>query len=598
MFEYYLTGNANSGKTTLYNALCKADEKTGNWHGVTAVVKKSGYMFDNEKFLVSDLPGIYSLNPVSLEEKNSVDAIKSVKEQLIVVVIDINSLQSGIKLCKDLLKEKLKFTVVLTKTQRKKMSLINKCERIFGIKCFCVNAYDRKSVKAFKESVKNLPIVTEIKDEKIEQNNFKSIDKIFLNSFFNLVFFIVFSCVALYCSIGKYSLGSFLSDKLNSQTENFSVRAYAFLNGRVTELVRKIIVKGVIEGIGSVLSFIPQIFILNFFISLYEESGFAERTSCCVGVSLSKLGLGVKCLFPLVSGLTCTGVSCELCNSCENEKIKKRTMDCLSFVPCSAKNATLIYLCKTFFAKPFIAIISLYVLQVFIIVFLAVALKLIYGVQRQPLIKELDCLRFPPVSFIFKRSFKAVGDFVKKVGIIITLISVSLTLFTAVNANFSFCENLSESLLAFVAKKISFVFYPLGIYDWRYSVGAICGFFAKEGVIGACSSLNLSRAGLSFASRFSYCVFISLYSPCFVALASFKKESNFAFSLKIFIRNTLIGYIGGFLCYKTLNKNYLSLIIFLIAVIIITAVLYGIKKRNGRKTRVNFGNSSSSRNRI
>lgn len=598
MFEYYLTGNANSGKTTLYNAVCKADEKTGNWHGVTAVVKKSGYTFENESFLVSDLPGIYSLTPVSLEEKNSVEAIKSVKNQLIVVVIDINSIQGGIRLCKDLLKEKLKFTVVLTKTQGKKVSLINKCERILGIKCFCVNAYDKKSVKAFKESVKKLPIVTEIKDEEIAQNNFKRIDKFFLNSFFNLLFFAFFSCVALYSSIGKYSLGSFFSDKLNSQTENFSVRAYAFLNGRVTELVRKIIVKGVIEGVGSVICFIPQVFILNFFISLYEESGFAERTSCCVGVSLSKLGLGVKCLFPLVSGLTCTALSCELCNSCENEKIKKRTMDCLSFVPCSAKNATLIYLCKTFFARPFIAIISLYVLQVFIIVFLAVFLKFVYGVQRQPLIKELDALCFPPVSLIFKKSFKAVGDFVKKAGIVIALISVSLTLFTTVNVNFNYCENLSESILGFFAKKISFVFYPLGIYDWRYSVGAICGAFAKEGVIGACSSLNLSRAGLSFASRFSYCVFIALYSPCFVALASFKRQSNFVFSLKIFIRNTLIGYIGGFLCYKTLNKNYLSLIIFSIAVIMFVTVFYEIKKRNGRKTRVNFGNSSSSRNRV
>lgn len=590
MFEYLLLGNPNSGKTSLYNALCDKNEKTGNWHGVTAVVKKSSYKYNGEEFCVSDLPGIYSLKASSLEEKNSVKRLNEVNEEKIIVLIDACHIEGGVKLCKELIEKGFKFSVVLSKSRLNDRKTVKLCEEIFGVNVFVVNAYDGKNVKRFKESVKNLKEVTKIKEVDFFQNNFCKADKYLLNPFINLAIFIVFSLCCLYCCVGNYSLGKFCSDFFKLQSDRFCGYCGSFLKRKkLSGFLIKVICGG-IHGVSDVLAFIPQIVILNCFLYVYEESGFAERTASVMFPVLNRSGLGCKSLFPLISGFTCTALSCELCNSCENEKAKIKTLKELSIIPCSAKSTVIIFLCKTFFKNSFLAVTLLFLLQTAV----AVALIIWFTVtndEKEYFIKELDKLRFPKIKLVLKKSFNSACDFVKKTTVIIALISVALSVFVGVSVNFTVCDNISESLLGFIAKKISFVFYPLGIRDWRYVVSVLCGLFAKEGVIGAVSALSVSGAGLSFASRCAFCVFFAGFPPCFVAINSFKKEEGFLFSFKIFLKNIIFGYIGGFLTYKTLNGDYLFLIIFVIFVMIITKVGYDIKKHNSKKERKSFSNS-------
>lgn len=587
MFEYLLLGTPNSGKTTLYNALCAKNEKTGNWHGVTAVVKRGSYTFEKEEFFVDDLPGIYSLEARSLEEKNTVDRLKRVKSEKIIVVIDACSVSGGVTLCEQLLKGGYKFGVILNKANGNKEKKL--CEEIFGVNVVCVNSYDEKSVKNFKESVKNVPTVTAVKRVNFFQNNFCKADKYLLNPFVNIGIFITFCLLCLYCCVGNYSLGKFCSDFFKMQSERFCVFCRAFLTRKGLSGFLVGVICGGIQGVGDVFSFIPQIIILNLFLFVYEESGFAERSACVFFPLLNRSGLGVKSLFPLISGFTCTALSCELCNSCENERAKRKTLKSLSVTPCSAKITVFIFLCKTFFKNSFLALLFLFLLQA--TVWLAVLLYfVIIGDKYEPFIGELDKLKLPRVKSVVKKSLDSAFAFVKKTALIIALISLALSVFTGVSVNFTPCENLSDSLLALFAKKISFVFYPLGIRDFRYVVGLISGLFAKEGVIGALSSLSASGAGISFSSRCAFCVFFALYSPCLVALGAFKREEGFVFSLIIFLKNTVFGYIGAFLTYKTLNGEYLFLIIFIIFVIIFFKVSYEVKKRYGKKRRKNFAN--------
>lgn len=589
MFEYLLLGNPNSGKTTLYNALCDKNEKTGNWHGVTAVVKRGSYIFEKEEFYVSDLPGIYSLKASSIEEKNTLKKLNELTSEKIIVLVDANHIEGAVKLCEELIEKGFKFSVVLTKAGFTDIKTVKLCEEIFGVSVFAVNAYDYKSVKSFKESVKNLKTVERLKKVDFFQNNFCQADKYLLNPFINTALFIVFCLSCLYCCIGRYSLGKFCSDFFELQSDRFCGYVGEYLMRKKVSVFLVRVVCGGIQGVSDVFSFIPQIVILNCFLYVYEESGFAERTASVMFPVLNKSGLGCKSLFPLISGFTCTAVSCELCNSCENEKSKIRALNGLSVVPCSAKIAVFIFLSKTFFGKPFLAVAFLFLLQTAV----AVATVIWFTVtndEKEYFVKELDKLRFPPLKSVLKKSFVSVVDFIKKTAVVIALISVALSVFTGVSVNFTLCDNVSESLLGFFAQKISFVFYPLGIRDWRYIVGVLCGLFAKEGVIGALSSLSVSGAGLSFSSRCAFCVFFALYPPCLVAMNSFRKEKNFLFSLKIFLKNLIFGYIGGFLTYKTLNGEYLFLIIFIIFVIIFFKVSYEVKKRYGKKRRKNFAN--------
>lgn len=553
-YNVLIVGNPNSGKTTIFNKLCNRHEKTGNFNGVTASVAKGVYKSKNDLYNIYDLPGIYSLNNAFAEELVTKREIEKEKFSFIINVVDGTNLVSGLKVTKELFDKGYPVLVVLTK-------------------------YNELDVKKLKEILPyNLILSTQLKGElslllgaknkqfpRVEviemlSNTKKPPLKLFNQSVCLGIFFISLF-ISLYVAFGKYSIGTFMSDLLNNGITYLQGYLGDFLEEKnVSGFVQNILCNGILGGVGSVLSFIPQVVILHLLFTFLEESGLVSIFAVVFHKNLSRVGLSGKVLFPLTSGLGCTAVSCRLCNNAENDCIKKNALSILPNLGCLAKNTVYIYICKLLFKNYFIAVCLIYVFICVTILF-SLFFKKKLSNCAQPLIMELPSIAFPNFKVVLKRLVYSLREFIFKISVIVFFVNFILSILVSVSFSFEYVgDNIEDSILCFLAKKISILFYPIGL-DWKCVISLICGVFAKESVIGVFALLGVN---LTKAQGVSFLIFFILYPPCVVSLASFKYESNFKFTLKIFIKQMFYGYIGALIVYKTLlgRPYYLIILLF------------------------------------
>ncbi len=578
MFKYILVGNPNSGKTTLFNALTQSAEKTGNFHGVTATLAKSGYKFKNSSYIVEDLPGIYSLQPYSLEERVSVNALKGGDYHCIICLIDALSPLGGLELVKNLKALNKSVVVGVTKLNllRKRGGELNlqKLEKALGVQVLEVNAKSSRSVKDFKNKISNLKKqdLNDFNSEKILKQIYlapkrRKLEIALLNPALCFAVCLVIFSVIFFISFSQYSFISKLSRGLENGVENLvQLLSDKMLGLGVSEFVIAVIQKG-LSGCGAVLGFLPRLVTLNFFMLLLEESGIACRYSIILSNRLKRGGLSGKSVFPLISSLGCTALSCKLCNASENQKIKERTLNCLPFVPCSAKNVVYLFLCSKIFSYPAIALILIYIFNLIALTVYAYFAERVNPSNSSPEIVEIAPLTTPDLKSVISSSLAVALSFFKKIILSVLMVSVTLSILTSLDGSFNFTTQLQNSLLARASKKISFLFAPIGLDKWEIVVALICGLFAKETTVGAITMLCGSSFSLPITSGVSLITFFTLYSPCLIALSAFNKEKAFL-GVKIFIKQTVFGYIGALFVYNLLTKNFVFSIIILSLIIV------------------------------
>ncbi len=578
MCKYLLVGNPNSGKTTLFNALTASREKTGNFYGVTATTSKSGYKLENKRFEVIDLPGIYSLKPYSLEEQNAVKQIYQEEYDFIVCLIDALSPLGGLELVRELLPLNKRLIIGVTKleglTKRGGKLDLKRLEQVFGVEVVAVNAKSAGSVKAFKERLKNNndKRINDFNSDKIVREVFfppkrQSLDKALLNPLFCFVLCLIIFSAVFFIAFSPYSLVSLISKKIENGFEIIcQALGERLINGGVSKFVTTVLQKG-LNSCGAVLGFLPQLITLNFFMLLLEESGIASRYSILLAKLLKRGGLSGKSIFPLVSSLGCTSVSCRLCNSSENEKIKLRTLSCLPFVPCSAKNAVFLFLCSRLFPYPFVAIILIYSLHLGGLIIYSRLAERLNPTEKLKVVVELAPLVFPDLKSVLYSSLGVAISFFKKIFLSVLLVSITLAIFTSLDKGFNYTDEIQNSLLAIMGKKISIAFRPIGLEDWQIVVALLCGLFAKETTVGVISMLYGEAFTLGLASAVSLIVFFSAYPPCFIALSAFNQERR-RLGFKIFIKHLLIGYIGALFTFNLLTKRLVFSIIILSLIIV------------------------------
>lgn len=376
------------------------------------------------------------------------------------------------------------------------------------------------------------------------------LDKLFLNKYLAIPIFVVIMFLMYFLSIGivgnltnEFSKNIF--DNINSYTINL------LINLGVSDWIVSLICDGIIIGVGSILSFLPQIIMLFTCISILETTGYMSRITFVLDKIFIKLGLSGKVLIPLIIGTGCSVPAIMSTKIMEKEYDRKVSSIITPFIPCSAK-LPIIALFTSYFYHDNYAVIatSFYFIAILIIIIISLIIKKISNQKiTSTYITELPEYRFPNLKLTFKNVYDRVKEFIKKAGTVIFLSSIITWFLLSFSTKFEYCTNIEKSILAFIGQKLSWFFYPIvGVNSWQVAVSAIQGLIAKEQVVSSLEIIsglsndakNISEifsngspfAFFDKASSYAFITFNLFSLPCFAALATLKKELN---NTKIFM---------------------------------------------------------------
>lgn len=360
------------------------------------------------------------------------------------------------------------------------------------------------------------------------------IDKILTGKYFAIPAFLVIMLLIFWLTFGV--IGTFLSDLLSMGIDAVSVWVEeALVNYGINPVVKSLVIDGIFAGVGSVLSFLPIIVVLFFFLSILEDSGYMARIAFVMDRPLRKIGLSGKSFVSMLIGFGCSVPAVMSSRTLSSDRDKKMTILLIPFISCSAKIPIYALFTAAFFQKyQALVMMGLYVFG--ILVGLAVALVLNHFVFRgnpMPFVMELPNYRFPSAKSVLLLMWDKAKDFLQRAFTIIFLGTMIIWFLQTFDSRLNVVADSKDSLLALIGKWIAPIFAPLGFNDWRVATSLISGFTAKEAVVSTLSVLtgtsmsNLSESlGSMFApvSAISFLVFTLLYTPCVAAVATIKRE--------------------------------------------------------------------------
>lgn len=566
-----LVGNQNSGKTTLFNVLTGMNQKIGNWPGVT-IEKKTG-IIKGTNYEIVDLPGIYSLNPYTQEEKVSSNYILHEKPDLIINIIDATCLERSLYLTMQLLELNTNVIVALNMTdilEKKGISIDTQilseelrtpvC-RVSGLKqigieeliakilqinhCSICGKCMYKNKKLNEEEItKRYDQISKIvkkcsKKQKKWINTTESLDRVFLSKTFGIPIFLVIMFSVYFLSVGI--VGKYTGEVMSSIVQTLSDCIINILNSLNTpNWVESLIINGIFKGISSVLSFLPQLTALYLCIALLETTGYMSRIAFMLDNIFRKIGLSGNSIIPFIIGSGCSVPGIMSTKIIENSDERKITTILVPFIPCSAK-LPIIALFSGYFFKENAGIISfsLYLLAIIVIILSSLFFKKkIFTNTTNSFITELPEYKLPNIKYVIRDVSEKVKAFIKKSGTIILFASIVVWFLSTYSINLKYGVTIDKSILATIGKKISWIFYPiLGTNSWEATVSALQGLIAKEQVISSMSiisnlqhlNMGIFEPGATFdffnkASAYSFIVFNLFSAPCFASIIAMNKQ--------------------------------------------------------------------------
>ena len=528
-----LTGNPNSGKTTMYNALTGRNEKVGNWAGVTvekkeSLIKKSYY--DGKEALVAvDLPGAYSMSPFTSEESITSAYVKNENPDAIINIVDATNLsrslffttqllelgipvvvalnKSDVNEKKDtqidveLLSEKLGCPVIKTvstssshtglkdvvtkavslKGSRQKapyiqddIDLHNKSE---------VEAADRKRfdfVKSIVSSVEKRKVLTN------EKNSQDKIDAILTNPWLGIPIFALVMFGVFYVS--QSTLGTWIADWLVGWIEIFQ-EWVAGLVENANPFLQSLLVEGIIGGVGAVVGFLPLVMVMYFLIALLEDCGYMARATVVLDPIFKRVGLSGKSVIPMVIGTGCAIPGIMACRTIRNERERRATAMLTPFMPCGAKLPVIALFVGAFFPEtPWVGTL-MYFVGIILILLGAQLVNAItgYKFRKSFFIIELPEYKIPSLKRATVSMLGRGKAYIIKAGTIILVCNTIVQIMQSFNWHLQVVEEGMEStsILASIASPIAVILVPIvGISAWQLAAAAVTGFIAKENVVG------------------------------------------------------------------------------------------------------------------
>ena len=534
-----LTGNPNSGKTTMYNALTGRNEKVGNWAGVTVDKKenpvKSKYLPSKEKLIAVDLPGAYSMSPFTSEESVTRDYVKNENPDVIINIVDATNLSRSLFFTTQLLElgipvvvalnksdingkkgtvidvqklsERLGCAVVETVSTSKSglKTLIEKAVSLVGTKQSApyadkdVDLTDRSSVTAADRARFEFVngIVAEVEARKVlakDKTFTDKIDKVLTNKWLGIPIFAVVMFLVFY--ISQTTLGSWIADGVEiggrfipglvPLLEMFQEFVRGLLSN-ADPFLTALLVDGIIGGVIAVIGFLPLVMVMYFLIALLEDCGYMSRVAVVLDPIFKKVGLSGRSVIPFVIAVGCAVPGVMASRTIRDERERRATAMLAPFMPCGAKIPVISLFAGAFFGNAGWVSTLMYFMGIVIIFVGALLIKKITGAKRKRsfFIIELPEYKAPSVWGAFKSMCSRGWSYVVKAATIILLCNTAVQIMQSFNWSFKLAESADASILAGIAGPFAYLLIPIvGVLSWQLAAAAITGFIAKENVVG------------------------------------------------------------------------------------------------------------------
>lgn len=525
-----LTGNPNSGKTTMYNALTGKNERVGNWAGVTVDKKEAAlegrYYSGQEAITVVDLPGAYSMSPFTSEESITSSYVKHQSPDVIINIVDATNLSRSLFFTTQLLELGIPVVVALNKNDinEKKETKIDAEALSKKLGCPVVKTVSLEG-KGLNEVInaavqqtgteQKAPfhqgdidltvkeevvaadrkrfafvnrIVSEVEQRKVltkEKNSQDSLDAVLTNKFLGIPIFAMI--MYLVFDLSQSSFGPMLADTLVAWIEAFQESVAGMVEGS-SPLLQAILIDGIIGGVGAVVGFLPLVMVMYFLIALLEDCGYMARVSVVLDPIFKKVGLSGKSVIPFVIATGCGIPAIMACRTIRNERERRATAMLATFMPCGAKLPVIALFTGVFFQNDAWIGTSMYFMGIFLIFIGALLINKIVGYKSRKsfFIMELPEYKVPSLKRAFMAMCSRGWAYVVKASTIILLCNTAVQIMQTFNWSFEVVEEglESSSILASIAHPFALLLIPLGFGVWQLAAAAVTGFIAKENVVG------------------------------------------------------------------------------------------------------------------
>ena len=325
----------------------------------------------------------------------------------------------------------------------------------------------------------------------------------------------------------------------------------ALIAGNANEVVHGLIVGGIFEGVGSVLSFLPIVVTMFFFLSIMEDSGYVARVAFFMDKLLRKIGLSGRSIVPMLIGFGCTVPAVMATRTLPSRRDRMMTILLTPFMSCSAKIPIYGFFVSAFFpGKGGLIMTGLYVLGVVIAIVMALLFKnTIFKGEAVPFVMELPNYRMPSAGNVLRLMWEKARDFLTRAFSVILVATVVVWFLQSFDTHMNFTEDQSTSIMAMIAGFIVPAFEPLGLADWRIITSLISGFMAKESVVATLGILFKEGIGqaLNAVSAGTLLIFSLLYTPCVAAIASIRRELGGKWAFGVVVWQCVIAWIVALL---------------------------------------------------
>ena len=523
-----LTGNPNSGKTTMYNALTGSNEKVGNWAGVTVdkmehPIRKV-YAGEHELMAV-DLPGAYSMSPFTSEESVTSQYVKEENPDVIINIVDATNLSRSLFFTTQLLELGIPVVIALNKSDinKKKQTKINAELLSKRLGCAVVNTIstssdglknvveaavqavgktqtapytdgevdmtDKASVEAADrkrfEYVNNL--VKEVESRKVftkDKNFGDAIDNVLTNKWLGIPIFAI--VMWLVFQISQVWVGTPVADLLVGWLETFQGWIGGLLEN-ANPLLYALLVDGVIGGVIAVIGFLPLVMVMYFLIAILEDCGYMSRVAVVLDPIFKKVGLSGKSVIPFVITVGCAVPGIMASRTIRNERERRATAMIAPFMPCGAKIPVISLFAGAFFDNAGWVSTVAYLAGIVLIFLAALLVNRIagYKAKKSYFIIELPDYKFPSLWGAFKSMCSRGWSYIVKAATIILLCNTAVQIMQSFTWKFTVAESADASILASIAGPFAYLLVPIvGVLSWQLAAAAITGFIAKENVVG------------------------------------------------------------------------------------------------------------------
>ena len=531
-----LTGNPNSGKTTMYNALTGRNEKIGNWAGVTVDRKESqikGKYNDSGKEIIAvDLPGAYSMSPFTSEESITSGYVKNEHPDAIINIVDATNLSRSLFFTTQLLELDIPVVVALNKSDinDKKGNKIDTARLSEKLGCPVINTVST-SEQGIKEAVSvaaslegkgqkapyhqgNVDVTNKAAVETADRKRFDfvkgivndvevrktltkdkttgdAIDRVVTNPVAGLIIFAGIMFLVFY--ISQTTVGTWLSELLAGWIETFQGWAGEQL-GDANPLLYALLIDGIIGGVGAVVGFLPLVMVMYFLIALLEDCGYMSRATVVLDPIFKKVGLSGKSVIPMIIGTGCGIPAIMACRTIRNERERRSTAMLATFMPCGAKLPVIALFAGAFFPESKWVSFVCYMLGIVLVLLGALLIKAITGMKYRKsfFIIEMPEYKVPSLGFAFKSMLERGKAYIVKAGTVILVCNTVVQIMQTFDWQFHVVEEGAEntSILAGIAGPFSYLLVPIvGIASWQLAAAAVTGFIAKENVVGTIATV-------------------------------------------------------------------------------------------------------------